>query len=151
MSKEGIVRPRVGVAVFVFRDGKFLMGQRKGSHGANTWSVPGGWLEYQESFEDAATREVKEETALDITNVRFGGITNNLIKDESVHSITIWMLSDWYSGKATITEPDKFVDQQWVTFDTLPEPLFFPWTEFLQSEFLPSIQTQLAQTMRRTM
>lgn len=120
------------------------MGQRQGSHGAGTWSVPGGWLEYQESFAEAAIREVKEETNLDITNVRFGGISNNILKNEDVHSITLWMMSDWKAGEPTITEPDKFIDQLWVDFDTLPSPLFIAWDDLLQSEFLPTIKAELA-------
>ena len=60
MAENKIVR--VGVGVFVWRDGRFIMGQRLGSHGANTWSVPGGHLEFGESWEDCAIREVKEET-----------------------------------------------------------------------------------------
>lgn len=36
---------RVGIGVFVFKDGKFLMAQRKNAHGDGTWSVPGGHLE----------------------------------------------------------------------------------------------------------
>ena len=37
---------RVGVACFIFKDGKFLMGQRLGSHGDSTWSIPGGHQEF---------------------------------------------------------------------------------------------------------
>ena len=54
--------PRVGIAVFIFKDGKFLMGRRKGAHGEDTWSVPGGHLEFGEMIEDGARREVEEET-----------------------------------------------------------------------------------------
>jgi 8-oxo-dGTP diphosphatase len=63
---------RVGIGVFVFKEGKFLMQKRQGSHGEGTWSCPGGHLEFGESFKDTARREVKEETNLEIDNVRFG-------------------------------------------------------------------------------
>ncbi len=135
--------PRVGVGVFIFRDGKFLMGQRKGSHGSGSWSVPGGWLEYQESFEDASAREVMEETGVAIKNIRFAALTNNVFKDEKVHSLTVWMMSDWDNGEPMINEPDKFIDQKWVDFDTLPDPLFLPWKSLLEGEFLVEIKRQL--------
>ena len=43
MSSE---RPKVGVGVIIIKDGKFLMGWRKKSHGSGTWCPPGGHLEY---------------------------------------------------------------------------------------------------------
>jgi 8-oxo-dGTP diphosphatase len=139
LSKESLA-PRVGVGVFIFKDGKFLMGKRVGAHGSGSWSVPGGWLEYAESFQDAAIREVEEETGLTITNVRFGALTNNIFADEQIHSLTVWMTSDWESGIPTILEPDKFVEQRWVSFDELPEPLFLPWQELLASEFIEPLR-----------
>ena len=137
---------RVGIAAFVLRDGKFLMQQRKGSHGEGTWSTPGGHLDFGESFEDTARREVKEETGMDITNVRFGAITNDLFVNEGKHYVTIWMISDWARGEPYITEPDKCVAQGWFDFDSLPEPLFFPWIQLKKSEYLDLIRTQLLES-----
>jgi 8-oxo-dGTP diphosphatase len=131
---------RVGIGVFVFKNGKFLMQQRKGSHGAGSWSVPGGHLEFSESFEDTARREVKEETGLEIKNVRFGAVTNDRFTDEDKHYVTVWMLSDWAGGNEHITEPDKCIAQEWHTFDDLPSPLFLPWNQLLTSEFIEAIK-----------
>lgn len=131
---------RVGIGVFVFKEGKFLMGQRQGSHGADSWSVPGGHLEYGESWEDTARREVKEETGVNIKNVRFGAVTNDIFTAENKHYVTVWMVSEHESGEATIMEPDKFVKQGWFDFDHLPEPLFLPWQQLLQSQFIASIK-----------
>jgi 8-oxo-dGTP diphosphatase len=126
-------RPAVGVGVFVWKDGKFLMGLRDGSHGAKSWSVPGGWLEFGESFEDCAKREVMEETGLKIKNIRLVTITNNIFPKEKVHSITVWLESDWKSGTPKILEPHKFKDQKWHTFKDLPSPLFSPWKELKEA------------------
>jgi 8-oxo-dGTP diphosphatase len=117
---------RVGVGIFVWKDGKFLMGQRLGSHGANTWSVPGGHLEFGESWEEGAKREVLEETGVTVANVRFLAATNDLFSDEGKHYVTIWVESDWVSGEPRLTEPDKWVNQAWRTFQDLPAPLFEP-------------------------
>jgi len=135
--------PRVGIGVFVFKDGKFLTGKRRGSHGDGSWSVPGGHLEFGETPEQTAIREVAEETGLEIENIRFGAFTNDVFPDEGKHYLTIWMLSDWKSGEATILEPDKFVEQKWADFDTLPAPLFLPWEQLLKSEFINGIKAQL--------
>lgn len=139
MSAESLV-PRVGVGVFIFRDGKFLVGQRRGAHGTGSWSVPGGHLEFNEAPEQTAIREVKEETGLDITNVTFAAVTNDIFSDEGKHYVTLWMKSDWQEGEATITEPDKFIEQRWVDFDTLPKPLFLPWEQLLASDFIEPLK-----------
>ena len=47
---------RVGVGVVIMRNGKILLGERIGSHGANTWATPGGHLEVGESIEACAAR-----------------------------------------------------------------------------------------------
>jgi 8-oxo-dGTP diphosphatase len=137
---------RIGIGVFVFKNGKFLMGRRRNAHGDGTWSIPGGHLEFGETFEDTAKREVLEETGLAIKNVRFGAVTNDYFRDEGKHYVTVWVLSDWESGKEHITEPDKYVDMEWRDFDTLPEPLFLPWQQLLSSQFIDSMKDELTKS-----
>lgn len=137
--------PRIGIGIFVIKDGKFLMGLRKGSHGKGSWCVPGGHLEFGETIEMASEREVFEEVNIKITNIRFAGVTNDIFEDENKHYITIWMLSDWKSGKEKIMEPDKFSDIAWYNFDSLPKPLFLPWNQLFDSDFLKDIKKSLTQ------
>jgi 8-oxo-dGTP diphosphatase len=136
-------RPGVGVGVFVIKDNKFLMLKRQGSHGAGTWTVPGGWIEFGETFEQTAKREVLEEVGVEIDNVRFGAVSNNVFDKENVHSITIWLLCDYKSGEPKILEPHKATGIKWCDFDSLPKPLFQPWDELLSSEFITNIKKQL--------
>lgn len=117
---------RVGVGVFVWRGGKFLMGRRRGSHGHDTWSLPGGHLEFNETLEECAIREVQEETGMQVKNVRFLALTEDRFEADGKHYVTIWVECDWTQGEPTITEPDKYLTQQWKTFKTLPSPLFEP-------------------------
>lgn len=132
---------RVGVGVFVFKDGKFLMGQRRNAHGDGTWSVPGGHAEFGETFEEAARREVQEETGLLIKNVCFGAVTNDHFKEDNKHYVTIWMLSEYESGTPTIMEPDKFIQMEWYNLDSLPSPLFSPcWPNLIASPFIEDIK-----------
>lgn len=133
MSQEK--RVGVGVAVFVVREnGTFIMGKRQNAHGHNSWTVPGGWLEFGESWEDAAIREVAEETGLKIGKpIVHLATTNDYFEDEGVHSNTIWLRAEYLGGEPRILEPDKFLEQGWYSLDNLPDPLFLPWSNLLQN------------------
>lgn len=56
--------PKVGVGIMVMKNGKVLLGKRKGSHGTGKYAWPGGHMEHMESFEECAKREVREETEI---------------------------------------------------------------------------------------
>jgi ADP-ribose pyrophosphatase YjhB (NUDIX family) len=58
---------------------------------AGTWALPGGHLEFGESFETCAEREVLEETGLKISDVRFLTAVNSVMGDENKHYVTIFM------------------------------------------------------------
>lgn len=127
--------PGVGVACFVWKDDKFLMQQRHGSHGVGTWSVPGGHLEHGESWEDAARREVMEETGVVISSPKLLAVTNDIFTDKGKHYVSIWMTADWVSGDPCITEPEKCTGLDWFTFRSLPSPLFEPcWQNLRQAK-----------------
>ncbi len=134
---------RVGIGVFIFKNGKFLIGHRQGSHGEGTWALPGGHLEFGESFEQTAVREVLEENGLQIENLKIGAVTNDIFEVENKHYVTIWMTSHWKSGEPEILEPHKCLEWRWVDFDTLPKPLFLAWNQLFDSQFLDDIKEQL--------
>ncbi len=116
-------RPMVGIGVMVIKDGKILLGKRKNSHGAGNYAFPGGSLEYMESFEHCATRELEEEVGIAIGNIRFLRILN--LKDYSPkHFIDLALLADWKGGEPTVKEPEKCEAWGWYDIDNLPAPLF---------------------------
>lgn len=136
-------RPYVGIGVFVLKNGKFLVGHRKGSHSSDTWALPGGHLEFGESFEETAKREMMEETGLAIKNVRFGAVTNDLFEKDNRHYVTIWIISDWASGEPEIMEPEKCQELRWVDLNTIPKPWFPGWKTLFESEFIEPIRQKL--------
>ena len=115
-------RPFVGVGVLVVKGGKVLLGKRKGSHGAGTWCLPGGHLDYGETLEGAAKREVFEETGLEIGELEVISVSNDIMYDK--HYITIGLKPGVVKGKVELKEPDKAERWDWFAFDELPEPLF---------------------------
>lgn len=107
----------------VMKDGKVLLGRRKGSHGAGEYSWPGGHMEYMESFEQCAKREVMEEAGIEIENVRFLRLMNLKVYAPK-HYVDIGLIADWKSGEPQVCEPDKMEDWAWHDMGQLPEPLF---------------------------
>ena len=68
--------PKVGIGIMIFKKGKILLGKRKGSHGEGEYAFPGGHLEYMESTEEGALREIAEECGIKIKNLRFQFVAN---------------------------------------------------------------------------
>lgn len=128
-------RPKVGLGVLIIKDGKVLFGQRLNAHGEGTWCPPGGHVEYGESFENCARREVAEETGLTIKNVTFITTTNDLHVSENKHYVTIIMRADWESGEPQVLEPDKMVKWGWFDWDNLPSPLFLSIQNLVDSGY----------------
>ncbi|RWX43859.1 8-oxo-dGTP diphosphatase [Candidatus Electrothrix aarhusensis] len=60
--------PAPTVDIIIELEGGIVLIERKNSPFG--WALPGGFVDYGESFEDAAVREAKEETSLDVTLVR---------------------------------------------------------------------------------
>ncbi len=116
-------RPRVGIGVMIVKDGKVLLGKRKGSHGEGDYAFPGGHLEYMESFEECARRETMEEAGIEIENVRFQ-ILANVKAWKPKHYVHINVIADWKSGEPRVMEPEKCEGWGWYDLDALPQPLF---------------------------
>ena len=57
-------RPVLGVSIAVWREGNVLLVQRGKQPNKGLWSFPGGHVELGETLEQAALRELKEETAV---------------------------------------------------------------------------------------
>ena len=115
---------RVGVGVFVLYSSRessinprFLMGKRLNSHGSGTYALPGGHLEFGETPEECAAREVLEETGLEISDAKFLTATNDYMPAEEKHYVTIFMVCVRKSEEqvARVLEPHKC--QSWGWFD----------------------------------
>lgn len=75
-----------------------------------------------ESWEGCAQREVREETGLEISNVRLVHIQNNCWPLKNKHYVTIFLAAAWESGIATPGKGHEYADWQW--YDQIPKPLF---------------------------
>jgi len=117
-------RPQVGIGVMVMREGKVLLGKRKGSHGAGEYAWPGGHLEAMESFADCAAREVMEETGMSIGPISLVRVLN-LTAYAPKHYVDLAFAAEWKGGEPEVREPDKVESWDWYDVaQPFPEPLF---------------------------
>lgn len=139
MENQNQTHVRVGVGVIIVNDGKVLLGKRKGSHGAGTWAFPGGHLEFGESFEDCAHREVYEETGVKIKNIKKVTFTNDPFPVEDKHYVTCYVKAEIDSGEVVIMEPHKCETWEWFDWGMFPEPIFIPLENLLRENINPTI------------
>ncbi|MCJ1348975.1 hypothetical protein MMC31_007208, partial [Peltigera leucophlebia] len=119
---------RVGVGTFILKSLRespenpyFLIGKRRNAHGAGTYALPGGHLEFGETPEQCAAREVMEETGLKVSNVQLLTATNYYILAEGKHYITLFMfcLRDNNDDEPQILELDKCEGWEWASWEDL--------------------------------
>jgi 8-oxo-dGTP diphosphatase len=136
-SDPSVAVPRVGVGVLVWRDGRVLLGERLGAHGAGTWALPGGHLEFGESVPDCARREVREETGLEVELLGLGPYTNDVFVAEQRHYVTLFVLARSGAGEPQRCEPAKCAQWGWFEWSALPQPLFQPLVTLQRSGWTP--------------
>ncbi len=130
----------VGCGVLLFNaDGQFLMMKRASKHGYGTYALPGGWMEFGETFESVAARESWEELGVEIDNIKVLGVSNNFFPAENRQTISIILGATLKSGTPSIMEPDKCSHIQWCDdWNNLPEPLFTNYNHFVTAEQVQS-------------
>ena len=129
-------QPQVGTATIITRDNKVLLMKRKGPHGKGTWSTPGGHLDFGETLEGCAIRETREEVGLDVFDVRFRTVTNDVFEDEGRHYITVWMDAK-STGEPYLAAEEEAEELGWFAWDALPRPLFLPLENLVRNNSYP--------------
>lgn len=137
----------VGVGVMILKEGKILLGQRHHDPakadsemgGEATWTMPGGKLEFGESFEEAAIREVKEETSLDVQKENLTLISLANDQANGAHFVTMGFLCEKFEGEPVVTEPDEIVEWRWFPLDNLPAKVFMPSQKVLNNYYAKKI------------
>jgi len=82
-------KPLVAVDAIIEHDSRILLIKRKNKPFKDCWALPGGFIEYNESAEEAAAREAKEETGLSIKIISLLGVYSEPSRDPRGHVISI--------------------------------------------------------------
>ena len=132
------MKPGLGVGVLVLKDNQVLLGLRnpdkvKASselQGQGTWTMPGGKVEWMETLEEAAKRELEEETSLIATDLEIFSVSDD-IKGEA-HYVTMGFLAKDYAGEVKTMEPETILEWKWFDIDDLPENMYMPCAKCIE-------------------
>lgn len=122
--------PQVGVGALVIREGRVLLVRRGRPPANDVWAIPGGRLELGETLQQAAEREVFEETG---TIIRAGQpfyTFESIVRDEQgrvrFHYVIVDLLAEYVSGE--VHPGDDAQDAAWLSLAELEELPMHPAT-----------------------
>ncbi|CAN7991187.1 unnamed protein product [Ixodes hexagonus] len=131
-------RPVVEIAVFVFDrtlPGQIILGRRKQLLGGGLYQVPCSEVEFGETWEEAAYREVLESTTIHIRDVAICSIVDTVEPQADYHSVTVFMrgvADTTQTALPTAMQPDRCDSWHWRPWDSLPPPsdLYWPLRDY---------------------
>lgn len=116
VTADCIVFNREGSSISV------LLIKRKNEPFKDCWAFPGGFINIDESAEDAAVRELKEETGLEISNIKQLKAYSNPGRDPRERVITIAFIAE--SRKREVKGGDDAKEAGWFDISNLPSLAF---------------------------
>lgn len=122
--------PTPTVDIIIELAGGIVLIERKNiPHG---WAIPGGFVDYGESFEQAAVREAKEETGLTVELLRQLHTYSNPDRDPRQHTASTVFIA---RGAGEPVGADDALQARVFTRDNLP-PLVFDHARIIDDYFM---------------
>ena len=128
MTTPTTEQPTVGVGALVRSGDRYLLVQRGKEPRKGLWAVPGGKVEFGETLEAAAAREVLEETGLEVAVGAVAWVGNAI--GDGYHFVLIDFHASVVGGD--LAPGDDAADARWVTKE---EALALPLTDSMHELF----------------
>ena len=124
-------RPFVGVGAVIWRGDRVLLIQRGRPPRQGQWSIPGGIQRLGETVFQAARREVREETGLDVDVIDVVAVVDSIQPDDDgrvrYHYTLVDVLAEWREGEAQAGDDAQAI--AWVGLDELSRYRLWQETE----------------------
>ncbi len=110
-------------------EGIVLVERKFPPHG---WAIPGGFVDYGETLEDAARREAREETGLEVKLIRQMHTYSDPARDPRQHTISTVFVA---KGEGTLLGADDALQARVFRREGLPSPIVFDHMDILNDYF----------------
>lgn len=139
------LKTRIRIAVLLRKDDSVLLVRHRKPH-ATYWLVPGGGLEYCESIEQCAQRELMEELGLEIQLGDLVYVSESIPPDRHRHVLNLYYKGEITGGELKLGDEEVLAGAEFVPIDRLEEidlrpPLARPLVEYLKD---PSRRTRIS-------
>lgn len=124
--------PYLTVDIIIEIDQGVLLIERKNP--PRGWAIPGGFVDYGETVENAAKREAFEETGLDIANLHLFGVYSDPRRDPRFHTVSVVFLATARLTTA-IKAGDDAINAKIYSEENLPENIVFDHKRILKDYF----------------
>lgn len=122
---------RLTVDCIIRIDNKVVLIKRKNP--PYGWAIPGGFVDEGETVEDAVRREMKEETNLDLSNMKQFHVYSDPERDPRGHTVSVVFTAD---GIGDMKAQDDAKEIGLFTQDTLPDKIVFDHWMILADYFM---------------
>jgi 8-oxo-dGTP diphosphatase len=130
--------PRVAVGAIVFKNDNVLLVRRGQPPSQDLWAIPGGSVEIGETLQEAAEREILEETGIAIRAQEPAYTFDVINRDESggirFHYVIVDLLADYLKGEPK--PADDAAEARWVSSQEINDlPVSAPTLKLLRTRF----------------
>jgi ADP-ribose pyrophosphatase YjhB (NUDIX family) len=124
---------QIACSTVLLKDSLVLLVERAQEPGLGSWDIPGGYLDWDETLEEAAIRELKEETGLnlDLSDIEYLGNFSKPNNSVGNQVIEMYYLATKFSGHLEL-EVAEVSDAKWFDLDSLPKNVAFDHMKILQ-------------------